>query len=1044
MPIIIDDQNNIEQQIDNINKTIQDANLVDSKFFSENYTGSDKRQNGLFGSKDNTLDDFQKNVRRLIPTNGCPPNYVQDKMSMYYNAEMFSTRIKTETKPKEKHFKHFETNLTTMVPPILFYELLDAEPIALTIPKYTGAYNLNAMDSNWTIIANGKIDNKPATTYARTIIQTINLYAKEDVSGTSATDLKKKTKTAGVIDAYIIFATILDDMDKHGDMIFMNHCVAQPKIVDQTQGIMSIVPLFERDHMSYDYEKINQHLKKHNNILINNKKNTIPDIDDYQLKLLIGDQSITDILSTQAVTMNHQLDETLKTMLKTLCQRYYELNQKQKTTDTIKHKFDLALIAYVQHIDILNNIKEVIISTSLLSEFFETLDQTLKDSKKVNDIARHSLRLLLSQRLHELNDLCKNNQLYKFEPKDKNCTQKMKTSTSYSTQQKNIIGSTHPLLIGQAGAGSGKSHTLIGRINYLKEQGEDLNKALVLSFTNVAAINIHHRFPDIRSETLANMFHTIYTNTYPTQCLSQPSTVANALRLLAPSSQYFAQQGFSSYELSEFISKFANRLEQFDQTGFKRVDLQEELKQTANLIENNLEMTITLLNAIEQTTLELEPIIIHHKLMNDHNSLNIPAEYQNLNFIMTDESQDISTFEYILLLELTLHHKSQLLIIGDGSQTLYEFRNSDPRYMNALEASNVFNSHKLEINYRSDQEILTYANQFLQIIEANKYANIQLQSSNFKQPTIQSVKDKIIIENNALVGKISNKNYNEQLSRFFNESKKFEEWFIDRVQKGQQVALMGWTRAEVLEAGTCIEAILQKHQLGHIEITNIMSKNIRPMTILSRFAREKQEAIRRLNPIHTGYMDEIENLADEFIKESFSNCSMPQYHFYCDTIVKNVKDVVTGYLWKAMLADYRNNVLNKYQVGSRLLQELLRIETRKNAMDQYLKKQKDIPDYSKCPIIISTIHGTKGLEFDHTVVLFNEARSGSTSQESLRMLFVALSRAKKSEFIINSHRESQQKITNNQSDMFKTPIGTAFLKTLDDITNINNSNNNII
>src|SRR5699024_4911595 len=143
-------------------------------------------------------------------------------------------------------------------------------------------------------------------------------------------------------------------------------------------------------------------------------------------------------------------------------------------------------------------------------------------------IVRHSLRLLLSQRLHQLDEINKDGGLYEFKAPDVNVTDAMKQNNNYSNQQKKIITSQDPLVIGQAGAGSGKSHTLVGRINYLKDQGEDLSKVLVLSFTNVSALNITNRFPNVRSETLANMFHKIYTASYPSQTLSQPSTTANS------------------------------------------------------------------------------------------------------------------------------------------------------------------------------------------------------------------------------------------------------------------------------------------------------------------------------------------------------------------------------------------------------------------------------------------------------------------------------------------------------------------------------------
>ena len=66
-------------------------------------------------------------------------------------------------------------------------------------------------------------------------------------------------------------------------------------------------------------------------------------------------------------------------------------------------------------------------------------------------------------------------------------------------------------------------------------------------------------------------------------------------------------------------------------------------------------------------------------------------------------------------------------------------------------------------------------------------------------------------------------------------------------------------------------------------------------------------------------------------------------------------------------------------------------------------------------------------------MLFNEAKRGATSQESLRMMFVALSRAKNTEYIINRHTQRRHGVSDNLSSMFDTPMQTAFMRAVNDI-----------
>lgn len=1032
MPIMIDtNQDNLDEQLKQVTSRIALNKQVDAKYFSKNLTGNGKRKAGFFAHNTDTIDEFIREKRRLL--DNVPTNSAHLVSQSKVDHETYGEQFVQNAKNKKHTFQRFETALTTMIPPVILERLLTNNiPVALTFPKQSAMYNLNALENTWTELTKGTIDGQPATTYVKPVVESITLYDRERKVTTQAN--KTKSQVSGQPDIYVLVATVLDNMDKNGNMIFINGLSDGGRHITQKQGVVSIFPLLESTSVDYDYTRLLKAIElKHFGEAI--ASHNIPCPTKYQLKLVIGDQSLYDILTSQAMTTTHQAKDALITFVDTFAKRMTEIKRKPKYDD-IHDELDQSMVAFIQHIDILNSIEENLITTDLLSSIYNALATHIKDQKQLNSYARHSLRLLLSQRLHQLEEIKTQGGLYRFEPKNQTVEQNMKQNPRYSSQQKRIITTTDPLVIGQAGAGSGKSHTLVGRINYLRDQGEDLKKALVLSFTNVAAININNRFPEIRSETLANMFHTIYSATFPAQSLSQPSTVANSLRLLNPSSQYFVNLGLDPKELAKYIERFASHLEEFDQTGFKRVDLQQALKNMSNLIENNLDMTTHILNAVEQTTLELEPIIIHHKLLLGGWGLNIPKEYQELNYIITDESQDISTFEYILLIELTLHYRSQLLIIGDGSQTLYEFRNSDPRYLNALEESNVFTSYKLETNYRSNEEILMFANQFLQVIDANKFAKIQLKSAQFSTPTEQSVRKVITLDNVEGHGR-SQKDYIESLTEYFENSQEFRRWFLDRVRNGEQVAITGWTRKEVLAVGEVIEKILAQNNLN-IEITNIMSNNERPMTILSRFARDKQKILRSMSPTHPQYVATLDTHVYDFVRNTFRRASVPQQTYYSDVIKRNIRTIIQSHEWRAWVTDFRAGKVNAHQVGSFMIQQLLRLETRKNAMDQFLRKQKEVPNYDECPIILSTIHGTKGLEFDHTVVLFNEMKNGATSQESLRMMFVALSRAKKSEFIVNMHSASKlRSITDNLSGMYQTPMNTAYLRTLNDVIALN-------
>lgn len=1026
MPIVINDKNNTPEVVSLTQSSSKILKTGTPKFFESSLTGNGFQKRGHFQKDMSSVIDYIKNVSKEVTKQA----NLQSNINMFENN--FSKNIipKFEIRSKYKSHdmrKYADIMTEPILPQILSFNsrFLSYFPM-IELPTKSRLLSTNTINDSWTILS---IDKKENTkTVGRVIMQSFHLY-ESTVSG--------KSTVKGIPLLLLELATV--SLDKYSDdkePIIVGHYANAKTVkskIDNGHPVVSITALANDLKSGITRRSIEESLSQHSNVTtIRSSKDSA--VITNTLKF-VQSENLADIMKSSSTDILNNYNEIIEDFVKTLTSVDVQtLNQQESLTN--------ALSTTIACMEFTTSLDESILSTETLSRIYDIIEnkkELSSDSKE--SIINESLRLLLAKRLAELDKINKNKELYQFNPKNTKVTDSLKQSTKYSTQQKNIILTDESLVIGQAGAGSGKSHTLIGRINYLKDQKEDLSKVLVLSFTNVAAQVINSRFPDVRSETLANMFNTIYATSYPSQNLSQPSTVANSLKLLNPNSKMFSSKGFSESTVESYIYAFSKEIRNFDQTGFKRIDLQATTKNVSNLIKNNFELTELLLNAIEQTTLEIQPIMIHTQLLKSQSQLVIPQQYQDLNFIITDESQDISTFEYILLLELTLHYKSQLLIIGDGSQTLYQFRNSDPRYLNALEASNVFKSYKLDINYRSNQEILTYANQFLQVIEANNLAKIQLSSNSFTLPTKDSFRSAITIESNQIQRK--EETYAESIDNYVNKSTKFEEWAISKIKNNEQIAILAWTRIEVNQMIESLTKLMEKHNLS-VPITNIMSNNERPMTIISDIIAECHSDLLSISPAKSNYSNSLFNVMSNKVDDKFSKSSTAQLAFFKSVIFNAVKTITQSTVWSKMIVDTRSGALSRQELVGHLTRELIRIETQKNAMDQYLRKNTEIPDYDNAPIIASTIHGAKGLEFTNTIVLFNNSRRNATDQESMRMFFVALSRAKEKEFIINSSSSSYDKVSSMISDMFVNPIDTAYLRALNDIDTMHQLNSNVI
>ena len=255
----------------------------------------------------------------------------------------------------------------------------------------------------------------------------------------------------------------------------------------------------------------------------------------------------------------------------------------------------------------------------------------------------------------------------------------------FNKDQQNLIKTDKSLTLLQSVAGSGKSSTILGRIDYLLDSDIDPANITVLSFTNAASNHIKQAKPKINSLTIAKLIHDAYQQNYQ-HVLSNTKTLINSLNVFVDD---------NSRSLQEFI----RLLTQVDKS-----ENNDNILQLMHFISLNQARVLTWLNEINQTNLILELILVYLNL----DTWQSPYD---TDFLIVDEVQDTSIFQFIYLLKYASVQNANVLFVGDASQTLYEFRGADPNALNILEELNIFTPYKLQINYRSNANILAYANQ---------------------------------------------------------------------------------------------------------------------------------------------------------------------------------------------------------------------------------------------------------------------------------------------------------------------------------------------
>lgn len=282
-----------------------------------------------------------------------------------------------------------------------------------------------------------------------------------------------------------------------------------------------------------------------------------------------------------------------------------------------------------------------------------------------------------------------------------------------------------------AGAGTGKTRTLVYRVARLVETGYDPKSILLLTFTRKAASEMMNRASvllDNRcSKILGGTFHSFANITLRRYAkaaglessftiMDQGDTedVINLIR---------TQAGFVSKEKRFPNKQTLNKVFSLSVNTGKRVE---------DLIEENYPHFIEQLEKI----LGIQKIFVDYKRKNnllDYDDLLVflrkflvelssaaKSFLSSIKFVMVDEYQDTNHLQAEIVKALT-QVNNNVMVVGDDSQSIYSFRGAD--FKNIIEFPKLFNNVKiikLEENYRSTQDILDFANQ-INIAAVEKY-----------------------------------------------------------------------------------------------------------------------------------------------------------------------------------------------------------------------------------------------------------------------------------------------------------------------------------
>ena len=580
--------------------------------------------------------------------------------------------------------------------------------------------------------------------------------------------------------------------------------------------------------------------------------------------------------------------------------------------------------------------------------------------------------------------------------------------------QKSAVKQTEGSVLILAGAGSGKTTTIVSRLAYLLEGiGIPASNTLTLTFTNKAA-------KEMKERSLA----LINSNTYPPLLCTFHKFGLLFLKfnihLLDRKNNFVVidtddkkriikkiNSEIATPLVASEISRYKNSLLSPDE-AYKQAESY-NYQQIAKVYEE-YEKYLNENNLVDFDDL----IALTYKLLDENEELAIKTS-QKYQYIMVDEYQDTNELQLKLIQKLCTTHNN-ICVVGDDDQSIYGWRGANIR--NIIEFDKDFSDatiFKLEQNYRSREPILKVANALIEhnrsrlgkklISTRGSGDDVATINSNDENEEARKIAMKIqkLLDSGVRAKEIAILYRVNVLSRSIEEG-------LNR--SGINYKLVGglrfYDRAEIKDLISYIRVITNHHD--DFSLKRIVNK---PKRGLGKASLDKIElaAHERGTSIYeyikNATIEELEGLVrkknsatlKEFVKniEDIAKVVKESTYEFIDLLEEtfSLKDIYKN------MQDGEERILNMDEFYG-LFRDFVK-KSPQSSLDEFLNEltlQSEQDQVEGESIYMMSIHASKGLEFEHVFVIGMEegflplVGDGSDLEEERRLGYVAFTRAK--------------------------------------------------
>ena len=310
-------------------------------------------------------------------------------------------------------------------------------------------------------------------------------------------------------------------------------------------------------------------------------------------------------------------------------------------------------------------------------------------------------------------------------------------------EQSDIVIDNNKYLLVAAGAGSGKTLTILGKLSYLLKKMNP-SEIICISFTKAASQSLKNKISkELKTEINVYTFHAlaleILENKY---AIAMPNTlelivehflkteILENKELLKKLLKYLNIKSCDDYiknfENNEKIKMLENLIctfiRLFKCNNFKLIDYNaflEKIKSINNFIKYKKEkifLTITLNCYLryekyleENKEIDFDDMLIKAKEKVDSNNY-----HKKIKYIIIDEYQDTSLVRFDFIKSILEKTNANLLVVGDDFQSIYRFTGCDLSLF--IDFKKFFKNaqiKKIQNTYRNSQELINVAGKFV-------------------------------------------------------------------------------------------------------------------------------------------------------------------------------------------------------------------------------------------------------------------------------------------------------------------------------------------